>query len=83
MGTIESCRALVREYGYRLLGDFVLPDAAWWEYYVPLQQRLLLLDKKYAGDDQATPVLREAAQEIDDYTKFFSYYGYLFLVMAR
>jgi len=82
MGTIESCRALVREYGYRLLGDFVLSDAAWWEYYEPLRQRLRLLDRKYAGDDQAAAVLQEAVREIGYYEEFSSYCGYLFLVMA-
>jgi trans-aconitate methyltransferase len=82
MGTIESCRALVREHGYRLLGDFVLPDAAWGEYYEPLRQRLRLLDKKYADDGQAAPVLHEAVQEIRYYQEFSSYYAYLFLVMA-
>jgi SAM-dependent methyltransferase len=82
MGTIESCRALVSGHGYRLLGDFLLSDAAWWEYYAPLQERLRLLDKKYAGDDEAELVLQAAVQEIDYYQKFSSYYGYLFLVMA-
>lgn len=82
MGTIETCRAVVRDCGYRLLGDFVLPEAAWWEYYAPLQQRLALLANKYAGDTMAESILREAAAEIVSYRKFSSYYGYLFLVMA-
>jgi hypothetical protein len=83
MGTIESCRALVREHGYRLLGDFVLPDAAWCEYYGPLQQRLRSLTAKYTGDHEGELVLQEADREIGFYRTFSSYYGYLFLVMAR
>jgi hypothetical protein len=43
MGTVGTCRALACDCGYRLLGDFVLPEAAWWEYYEPMQQRLDLL----------------------------------------
>ena len=70
MATAESCRALASEHGYQILGDFVLPDAAWWEYYGPLQQRLRLLDKKYAADEEAALVLQEAAQEIAYYQKF-------------
>jgi SAM-dependent methyltransferase len=82
MGTPETCRTLVRDCGYLLLGDFVLPEEAWWEYYTPLLQRLELLADKYAGDTMAESVLREAAEEIGIYRKFASYYGYLFLVMA-
>src|SRR5262245_34514987 len=50
MRDVESCRDLVRECGYQLLGDFVLPDAAWWEYYAPMEERLRLLASKYADD---------------------------------
>ena len=82
MGTVEACRALVRDCGYRLLGDFVLPEAAWWEYYEPMRQRLALLASKYAGDAAAELVLRESAEEIAGYRKYSHYYGYVFLVMA-
>jgi ubiquinone/menaquinone biosynthesis C-methylase UbiE len=82
MGTVETCRALVRDCGYRLLGDFVLPEAAWWEYYEPMRQRLELLASKYAGDRAAEPILRESAEEIAAYRKYSHYYGYVFLVMT-
>jgi ubiquinone/menaquinone biosynthesis C-methylase UbiE len=81
MGTIESCRALARECGYRLLGDFVLPDSAWWEYYEPMRRRLESLASKYAGDTAAEAILRESAEEIATYRKYSQYYGYVFLVM--
>ena len=29
MGDIDACRTLVRDAGYDLLGDFVLPEATW------------------------------------------------------
>ena len=82
MGTVETCRTLVRDCGYQLLGDFVLPEAAWWEYYLPMQRRLDLLASKYAGDAVAELVLRESAVEITSYRKYAKYYGYVFLVMA-
>jgi SAM-dependent methyltransferase len=70
MGTVETCRAVVRDTGYRLLGDFVLPETAWWEYYTPLQQRLDLLSAKYAVDTGAATTLRAAIQEITTYREF-------------
>jgi SAM-dependent methyltransferase len=81
MRTVEGCRALLRDCGYRLLGDFVLPEAAWWEYYEPMKQRLELLASKYAGDTVAESILRKSADEIADYRKYARYYGYVFLVM--
>lgn len=82
MSTVATCRAVVRDCGYRLLGDFVLPEAAWWEYYAPMQQRLDWLALKYAGDTAAESILRESAKEIVSYRKYAPYYGYAFLVMA-
>jgi ubiquinone/menaquinone biosynthesis C-methylase UbiE len=82
MGDVQACRDLVRDCGYRLLGDFVLPEAAWWEYYAPKEQRLKWLAPKYAGDPIAESVLRQSAEEILNFRNYAAYYGYVFLVMA-
>ena len=82
MGDAESCKDSARDCGYQLLGDFVLPPAAWWEYYTPMEQRLRLLARRYAGDPFAESVLRESAKEIENYRNYGTYYGYLFMVMA-
>ena len=53
---IEACRALVREGGYNLVGDFVLPEADWWDnYYAPMQQRIDQIAPNYAGDRSLNP----------------------------
>lgn len=83
MRDVAGCRALVRECGYELLGDFVLPDRAWWDdYYAPQEQRLAELAPKYAGDPVAEAVLREAREEMEFHRTHAAYYGYVFLVMA-
>jgi len=83
MGDIESCRRIVGDCGYALLGDFVLPERAWWEsYYGPMEARLAELAPCYAGDAIAEAVLRECREEIEVYRAFGDYYGYVFLVMA-
>jgi len=83
MGDAESCRRIVRACGYALLGDFVLPESAWWEhYYAPMQERLAQLAPRYAGDAVAEAVLGACREEIETYREFSAYYGYLFLVMS-
>lgn len=83
MGDIEACRRLVRESGYALLGDFVLPESAWWDdYYAPMAARLDALAPRLAGDAVAEAVLREHREEIAMWREFAGWYGYVFLVMA-
>jgi len=84
MGDVAACRRLAGACGYRLLGDFVLPEEAWWsDYYGPMERRLARLARKYAGDGAAEAVLAECQAEIDDYRAHADDYGYAFLVMAR
>ena len=84
MRDLAACRSLVRDCGYDLLGDFVLPEEAWWEhYYAPLERRLRQLAPKYAGDAVAQTVLRECRDEIVTYRTYAAWYGYAFLVMSR
>ncbi len=33
MTTIDNRRDLIKQCGYKLLGDFVLPESAWWDDY--------------------------------------------------
>jgi hypothetical protein len=83
MGDIEACRRIVGEAGYALLGDFVLPERAWWEdYYGPMRERLAALAPRYAGDRAAQTVLRACREEIETYREFAAYYGYVFVVMT-
>ena len=82
MTSIAERRELVRQCGYRLLGDFILPESAWWEhYYTPMEARLDRLEVAYANDRGAQAVLADCRVEIDYYRRYPNCYGYLFLVM--
>lgn len=84
MADVAACRRTARDCGYEMLGDFVLPEAAWWDdYYRPKERRIAGLAAKYAGDAVAEAVLRECQAGIDDYRHHAACYGYVFLVMAR
>jgi ubiquinone/menaquinone biosynthesis C-methylase UbiE len=83
MGDVENCRGLVGASGYELLGDFVLPQEAWWEhYYEPMAHRLEQLEASYAGDSVAEAVLSDAHLEIANYREYAQYYGYVFIVLG-
>lgn len=83
MTTIDNRRDLIKQCGYKLLGDFVLPESAWWDdYYGPMQERLEVLKKKYAGDDVAREVINDCFDEIAFYESYPDYYGYVFLIMS-
>lgn len=82
MADVRHWRDVVRANGYELLGDFVLPDAAWWEYYTPMQERLRILAPKYAGDADAEAVLKDCADEIAAYRDHGMHFGYVFFVMG-
>jgi len=82
MRNIEFNRKLVSDCGYELLGDFVLPDAAWWDdYYEPMERRIAELLSKYAGDSVAANVLAENREELELHRKYSAYFGCLFLAM--
>lgn len=67
--------------GYRMEGAFVLPPAAWWNYYTPMQARVAQLREKYAHAPEMLAGLRVHQQEIDSYHLYGDHFSYLFLVM--
>lgn len=78
----QGCHEIVEACGYKLLGDFILPEQDWWNYYQPMEARLAELREKSANDPAGMTVLDKAQAEIDDYRRNSSWYGYMFLVMA-
>jgi SAM-dependent methyltransferase len=83
MTDVPGCRGIIRRAGLKLLGDFLLPEAAWWDdYYGPLDARRRQIEAKYAGDAVAEAVLQEAADEVAAYRNYSAYFGYQFFVMS-
>lgn len=81
MRDVEANKALVREAGYRLVGNFSIKDSDWWdEYYAPLEAKLPALRDQYRGDDEGLSVVEMTATEIEMRRKYAAVYGYEFLV---
>lgn len=77
-----SLRAAALAAGYRIAGDFVLPEEAWWDdYYRPMEARIAEIERSLAGDPAAAIVLAEAREEIECFRAHSDSYSYLFLVL--
>ena len=82
MRDIEQERAEIQRSGYELVGDFPLPDSAWWkDYYEPLLRNLAVFRDRHAGDSAASSVAEETQREIEMFRRYSDYYGYVFFVM--
>lgn len=77
----ETVRDHARGAGYRIVGDFILSEAAWWTYYGPLEASLNAAVPNHRGDPIAQAVLDEIRVEIDCYRRHSDCYGYLLLVL--
>lgn len=75
---------LIRRVGLGLAGHFVLPDSAWVDdYYRPMEKRIAVLGRKYAGNEAALEVFAACEREILLFKKYHDYFGYAFFVMER
>lgn len=82
--TVAENMELILKCGYDLLGQFTLPEDAWWiEYYHPLEERIKNLRGKYSADPKALAVLDNEQREIDMYKKYYQWYGSVFFVMQK
>ena len=71
MTDVPGCRAIIARAGLKLLGDFLLPEAAWWDhYYGPLEARTQQLRGNYPGDAAAAAVLQSAENEVEAYRQY-------------
>lgn len=80
--TVAARRKDIAAQGYKLVDEFVLPDAGWWEnFYVPLGIVLENFRKKHAGNAEALEVASRCQLEIDLCRKYSDFFGYVFFVL--
>lgn len=84
MGWTPDILALIKQCDLELVGQFALPDEAWWgDFYTPMGQRVQQLRGKYAADAGALGVLQQIQREIDLHLAYSDYYAYVFFVVRR
>lgn len=80
----KDTAALIQAIGYSVLSSFRLPASGWWDhYYTPLSNRMDLLRKRYANNDEAGVILTGLEKEMDIHRKYSDEYGYTFFVLQR
>lgn len=81
---IDENLQIAADAGYKEMGDFVLPESAWWDdYYAPLEKKLPPLREKYAGNPVAVARIERTQREINLYRKYSDCYGYVFYVLQK
>ena len=84
MSNSQGIQDIIRQANYELIGNFTLPDAAWWDdYYTPLECKLPALRQKYRGDEEALAIIAMTATEIEMRRRFGKSYGYEFFVIKK
>ncbi len=79
--SIEQNESTLQSTGYQPVAHFVLPPEDWWEeYYAPLRSELASFREERQGDSSAQAFADELDQEIELWTKYHDYYGYVFYV---
>lgn len=77
-------RRQIAAAGLDLVGEFPIPDEAWWaNYYTPMQARIAAVRAKYAGDPEVAAHLAGHIREIELRRRFGAHYGYVFFVMCK
>ena len=81
---VDEVREVVRDAGYMVIGDFKLPDRAWWDdYYTPMLSRIEILRSKNAGIAEAEAVYAHLERESHMRRQHGASYGYVFFVLQK
>ncbi len=75
---------LIENERFHLITNFTLPESSWLDcFYLPMEEELTRLNKKYISNKIALGIFEEMKNEINLYKKFSDFYGYEFFVMQR
>jgi DNA-binding transcriptional MerR regulator/SAM-dependent methyltransferase len=70
--------------GYRVIGNFNLPESAWWDvYYTPMLERIEKLKVKNAGIVEAEKVYTKLEYETEMFRRHSKCYGYTFFILQK
>ena len=81
LGTVWENIATMQKAGYEFIASFVLPEKCWTDnYFIPRETAEKALLKKYAGNKLAEDYVKDEKYEVELYSKYKSYYGYVFYI---
>jgi SAM-dependent methyltransferase len=75
---------VIQNEGFNLISNFTLSESAWLDsYYLPMEEELSRLNKKYRENKIALDVFESLRYEINMYRNYSKFYGYEFFVMQK
>jgi SAM-dependent methyltransferase len=81
---VEDKIELIQNERFHLITSFTLPESSWLDsFYLPMENELTRLNKKYQGNEIASGIFEEMKKEINLYKEFSDFYGYAFFIMQQ
>ena len=81
LDTIGHNISIMQKSGYRLVAAFALPENCWTNnYFIPREAAERALLEKYPGNKIVEDYIEEEKYEIELYSKYNQYYGYVFYI---
>ncbi len=81
LGTVADNISIMQTAGYKFIASFVLPEKCWIDnYFIPREAAEKALLEKYAGNKTVEAYLEDDAYEVELYSKYKQYYGYVFYI---
>lgn len=81
--TIDEALIAINNKGYELINHFKIPEKDWFDFYEPMEEKLLVLKEKYKDNKEALDLLNSFQYEADLYRKYKESYGYVFYVLRK
>lgn len=81
LDTVGSNISIMQKAGYSFIAAFALPDKNWTEnYFIPREAADKALLEKYPGNNIVEGYIKDDIYEVELYSKFKHYYGYVFYI---
>ena len=81
IGTVADNILTMQKAGYEFVASFVLPQQCWTDhYFIPREAAEKVLLEKYPKSKTVEAYLEEEKYEVELYSKYKRYYGYVFYI---
>jgi len=81
IGTIWHDISIMQKAGYNFVAAFTLPEKCWTDnYFIPRKAAEEALLKKYTGNKTVAAFIENDEYEMELYSKYKQYYGYVFYI---
>jgi len=81
LDTIAHNVSILQKTGYRFVAAFALPENCWTNhYFIPREAAEQALLEKYPGNKTVEAYIEDEKYEVELYSKYKQYYGYVFYI---